>query len=179
VPADLPGLAPADGGALRRAREAQLAAARAGGAGNGMGLLAVALAIGATAATFGGAIGGAIVAAALAVTLAALALSQRARAAALARTSRAEADAAAMRVAEAVLRARGSELTAGDLGRVMRVDASDAERLLTALAAGDRVRVDVADDAELRWSTATPPVLAEAGADAEAPSATKRAGSLE
>ncbi len=55
-------------------------------------------------------------------------------------------------VAHEVLRARGGELTAKELAQVMRTTEPHAETMLTALSVNDRARIDVGDDAELRYS---------------------------
>jgi hypothetical protein len=66
---------------------------------------------------------------------------------------RAELDEAWQRVASEVLVAgRGAEITAVELARVMRTDEASAEKLLSVLSASNRVRVDLGDDAELRYA---------------------------
>jgi hypothetical protein len=54
-------------------------------------------------------------------------------------------------------------VTAGDLAKELSIDPARADALLTQLAVHDKTRIDVGDDAEVRYSVA-PDVLAEAAA---------------
>jgi len=55
-------------------------------------------------------------------------------------------------VADEVLRARGRDVTAKELAALMRTDEARAERMLASLAAKDRARVEIDEDAELRYA---------------------------
>lgn len=81
----------------------------------------------------------------------------------LAIRSRAQASAAREKAAEAAERAWQAAaedvaahvaqgVTAEGLGKVLGIDASDADKLLTSLTVHDRTRIDVGDDAEVRYS---------------------------
>jgi hypothetical protein len=59
-----------------------------------------------------------------------------------------------------------SGITAEELGKALSIDAARADKLLTELAVHDKTRIDVGDDAEVRYSVA-PDVLAEAAEESE------------
>ena len=154
VPADMPGLerSNAELAWLVRARRARAMAFGWRAAGVMLVLTAV-LGIGVGALVFlvahlaGSVVGG--------FGLASLALGLAAFARARARDGdvRAELDEAWQRVAgEVVAAGRGAEITAAELARVMHTDERYAEKLLGALSASDRVRVELGDDAELRYA---------------------------
>ena len=68
---------------------------------------------------------------------------------------RAELDEAWRRVAaEVVTAGAGAVITASELARIMRTDEGHAEKLLSALSVDNRVRVELGDDAELRYASA-------------------------
>ena len=75
--------------------------------------------------------------------------------------ARAALDQAWQQAANEVLQARGGELTAPELARVMRTDQEHAEALLSGLSAGGRARVEVRDDAELAYRVATDDVATD------------------
>ena len=54
-------------------------------------------------------------------------------------------------VGEALLRLNGGQLTAKEIAAMMQTTEGDAERMMTILSADSRVRVDLGDDAELRY----------------------------
>lgn len=59
-----------------------------------------------------------------------------------------------------------SGITAEELGKALSIDAARADKLLTELAVHDKTRIDVGDDAEVRYSVA-PDVLAETSEESE------------
>ncbi len=78
-----------------------------------------------------------------------------------------------MAAAEEIARRSGRGVTPAELGKRLGLDDAEADRLLTALAVQDRTRIDVGDDAEVRYSVApvvTPRVIdpAEEAAHEEA-----------
>lgn len=89
----------------------------------------------------------------LGVVLGAMAWSMRGRARAADATSQRELDAAWESVAAEIVRARGN-VTSAELARIMRTTEAHAEALLAATAVHADVRVDVGEDAELRYSSA-------------------------
>jgi hypothetical protein len=93
--------------------------------------------------------------AALGVVLFVMAMGMRKRARTSDDTATRELDAAWESVAGEVLRARDHDVTAKDLAKTMQTTETHAETLLSALSAHDRARVDVGDDAELRYSAKT------------------------
>lgn len=54
-------------------------------------------------------------------------------------------------VGEALLRLNGGQLTAKEIAAMMQTTEGDAERMMTVLTTDSRVRVDLGDDAELRY----------------------------
>lgn len=54
--------------------------------------------------------------------------------------------------AEDVVRQHSRGITASALAQILRIDPKKADELLTALAVNDRTRIDVGDDAEIRYS---------------------------
>jgi hypothetical protein len=80
-----------------------------------------------------------------------LALVARGQAAKRGEASRAALDRAWAAAAEAMVRARGGSTTSDELARLLRVPQGDAEAILTTLSVNDRARIDVGDDAELRY----------------------------
>lgn len=54
-------------------------------------------------------------------------------------------------VGETLLRLNGGQLTAKEIAVMMQTTEADAERMMTVLATDSRVRVDLGDDAELRY----------------------------
>ena len=100
---------------------------------------------------------GKVIVLALAVLPIALALRSRSRAVA----SRAKAtdarDRAWLAAAEEIALRSGKGVTSAELAKKLGLDAAEADRLLTTLAVHDRTRIDVGDDAEVRYSV-TPEV---------------------
>jgi hypothetical protein len=78
------------------------------------------------------------------------------RAAANDRGALAEVDRAWTMVADEIMRAVKRDVTPRELSEWMRTDEAHAEKMLTELSATDRVRLDVGDDAELRFSPNAP-----------------------
>lgn len=54
-------------------------------------------------------------------------------------------------VGEALLRLHGGQLSAKEIAALMQTTEGDAERMMTVLTTDSRVRVDLGDDAELRY----------------------------
>jgi hypothetical protein len=91
---------------------------------------------------------------ALAAGPAALAARSRARASKAAAAA-GEAEARAwLAAAEDAAKTKPSGITAAELATELRIDPARAEKLLTELAVHDRTRIDVGDDAEVRYSVA-------------------------
>lgn len=154
VPADMPGLvrSNAELAWLVRARRARAMAFGWRAAGVMLALTAV-LGLGVGALVFLVAHLAGIVVGGFGLLSLALGLAAFARARARDGEVRAELDEAWQRVAGEVIAAgRGAEITAVELARLMHTDEPYAEKLLSALSASDRVRVELGDDAELRYA---------------------------
>ncbi len=85
-----------------------------------------------------------------------LALRSRARAAAARARAKQAGERAWQAAAEDAAKRRGG-ITASELAKTLGIDEADADRLLTSLAVHDRTRVDVDDDAEVRYSVGPSP----------------------
>lgn len=83
-------------------------------------------------------------------------LAMRARGKASAATAKAEEamDKAWLAAAEDVAKRAKKGVTASELAKRLEIDAAKAEELLTQLAVNDRTRIDVDDEAEVRYSVA-------------------------
>jgi hypothetical protein len=110
---------------------------------------------------------GKLVVFALAVVPLILAIGSRARAT----SARARAKEARGRAWQAAAQDAAGRVPSGisvtELARVLGVDSSHADRLLTSLAVEDKTRIDVGEDAEVRYTVA-PEARAEVEADAVA-----------
>jgi hypothetical protein len=73
---------------------------------------------------------------------------------------------AMLAAAEDVAKRRDDGVTAEELGKALAIDAAQAEKLLTELAVHERTRIDVGDDAEVRYSVA-PELKIRVGEEAE------------
>lgn len=91
---------------------------------------------------------------ALAVTPAALAVRARAKASSATAAAAESLDAAWLAAAEDVAAHAKKGVTVAELASRLKIDAVKAEKLLTQLAVHDRTRIDVDDDAEVRYSVA-------------------------
>lgn len=89
---------------------------------------------------------------ALAVTPTALAVRARARSAAANADANEALDRAWLAAAEDVASHSKNGVTVAELASRLKIDAVKAEKLLTQLAVHDRTRIDVDDDAEVRYS---------------------------
>lgn len=90
----------------------------------------------------------------LAVTPAVLAMRARGKATDAKEKAEAEMDKAWLAAAEDVAKRASKGVTATELAKRLKVDPAKAEKLLTELAVNDRTRIDVDDDAEVRYSVA-------------------------
>lgn len=75
-------------------------------------------------------------------------------------------DRAWLAAAEEIAAKQPKGVTAKELGKVLQIDEARADKLLTELAVHDKTRIDVGDDAEVRYS-AGPVVLARVSIDDE------------
>lgn len=91
---------------------------------------------------------------ALAAGPAALAARARARVAKARDAARGAEDRAWLAAAEDVAKKTRAGVTAAELARELQIDAARADKLLTELTVHDRTRIDVGDDAEVRYSIA-------------------------
>lgn len=90
----------------------------------------------------------------LAVTPAILAMRARGKASDATAKAEAEMDKAWLAAAEDVVKRASKGVTASELANRLKVEPAKAEKLLTELAVHDRTRIDVDDDAEVRYSLA-------------------------
>jgi len=105
---------------------------------------------------------------ALALTPAILAVRARARSGASTEKEQAALEQAWLSAAEQVAAESKEGVTATELAKRLKVEPARADKLLTELAVHDRTRVDVGDDAEIRYSV-TPDALAGARVRVEDP----------
>ncbi|MBS2018573.1 MAG: hypothetical protein JST00_37250 [Deltaproteobacteria bacterium] len=89
---------------------------------------------------------------AVAITPAIFAMRARAKASAATAEAEAEMEKAWLAAAEDVAERASHGVTAAELAKRLKIDAAKAERLLTQLATHERTRIDVDDDAEVRYS---------------------------
>lgn len=113
--------------------------------------LGVVLAGGAVAGLLAGALAAPAVLGAAAVVAAVGGAGSRAKARARAKAARGAVDEAWDGAVARALDTAGRHLTAAELATALRLEEPEAEELLGRLAAGDRVRVHLGDDAELRY----------------------------
>lgn len=73
-------------------------------------------------------------------------------------------DRAWLAAAEEIAAKQKNGVTAKELGKTLQIDEARADELLTKLAVHDKTRIDVGEDAEVRYSVA-PNVLARIGVD--------------
>lgn len=134
------------------------------------GILAAFATLFVVAATAKAVIGASLVLAVLAIVPAVLAMRARGRAgAAQASADEAQGRAWAAAAEDAARRSPGG-ITASELARKLQIDDARADRLLTELAVHDRTRVDVGDDAEVRYCV-EPRLRVRPGAEAGAAAA--------
>lgn len=81
-----------------------------------------------------------------------LALRGRSRSAKARASAWAAGERAWLAAAESVVSSAPEGVTTEGLAKVLEIDAADAEKLLSQLAVHDRTRIDVGDDAEVRYS---------------------------
>jgi hypothetical protein len=118
---------------------------------------------------------GKVIVVALAVLPIVLALRSRSRASTAREKATEAQDRAWLAAAEEIALRSGKGVTATELGKKLGLDNAEADRILTTLAVHDRTRIDVGDDAEVRYSVApdasvrvADPAEIEANAEAEA-----------
>jgi hypothetical protein len=102
---------------------------------------------------------------AIAVVPLVLAVVSRARATAARERAARASDEAWHAAAEDAAARRPGGIRASELATALGIEVDHADRLLTQLAAHDRTRVDIGDDAEIRYSTAPPELEASAEPD--------------
>ena len=88
---------------------------------------------------------------ALAIVPLALALRARSRASRARKDARAAHEEAWLTAAEEIARSAKNGITAAELGKMLAIPPKDADRMLTDLAARDKARIDVDDDAAVRY----------------------------
>ena len=103
---------------------------------------------------------------ALAIVPAFFAVRARSQASKRKETADAAIEKAWLAAAHEIAAKKRSGITAEELGKALSIDAARADKLLTELAVHDKTRIDVGDDAEVRYSV-SPDVLATADLDAD------------
>ncbi len=111
----------------------------------------------------------ALVVAGIAALLALVAFGARGRGSRAARESKSLLDDAYVAAAETIARERDSALTAGALAQAMQIDRAAAEAILTRLSVAGRARVDVGDDADLRYRIDAEPPSTDASPPGDEP----------
>ena len=154
---------------LREAKAFLGTATRARAASIAWGILAFLATLVVVAATAKEAIAATIVLAALAIVPAILAVRARGRASKAAKSAKSAEERAWLAAAEDAAKsasAKGGGITAKELGKRLQVDEKRADELLTQLAVHERTRIDVGDDAEVRYSVEPQMRVATGGGDA-------------